>query len=161
MGDLPQLLEEDVSQIKSVITDFLAKSEADAVLLTAHGGFLIDHFGKTDHFDITSLGALASNSFEANRAIAGLIGEPNFNSIYQQGENISMYIQSIDGFNLIVVIFPVSVAVGVIKYYASGARDAVARIFEQARQRRPGEGLDLAMMNLPDSEIIFKRKEGS
>jgi predicted regulator of Ras-like GTPase activity (Roadblock/LC7/MglB family) len=161
MSDLPQLFEEDIQQIQSVITDFLAKSEADGVLLTAQGGFLICHFGKTEHLDITTLAALASNSFEANRAIAGLIGEPNFNSIYQQGENFSMYVQSIDGYNLMVVIFQVSVAVGIIKYYASNARDSVAQIFESARQRSPGEGLDLAMMNLPDSEVIFKRKEGS
>lgn len=161
MGDLPQLLEHDIQQIQSVINDFLAKSEADAVLLTAQGGFLICHFGKTDNLDFTTLAALASNSFEANRAIAGLIGEPNFNSIYQQGENFSMFVQSIDGFNLIVIIFPVTVAVGIIKYYATAARDAVAQIFDAARARKPGEGLDLAMLNLPNSEIIFKRKEGT
>lgn len=158
MGSCPQLADDDFAEIRAIFTDFLAKSEADSVLLTAEGGFLITQFGKTEALDTTSLGALASNSFEANKAIAGLIGEPNFSSVYQAGEQFSMYVQSIDGFNLMVVVFPVFIAVGVIKYYAQEARDAVARIFQRARERTPGEGLDLAMMNLTDSTQIFKRK---
>lgn len=143
--------------MKAVFTDFIGKSEADCVLLTAEGGFLIAEYGKTEPLDTTSLGALASNSYEANKAIAGLIGEPSFSSIYQAGENFSMFVQSIDGFNLMVVIFPVTVAVGVIKFYAEEARDAVARVFARARTRT-SEGLDLVMMNVADSSQIFTRK---
>ena len=159
MGTLPQLLEEDIREITAVFEDFLAKSEADSVLLTAEGGFLVCQYGNTTKLDTTSLGALASNSFEANKAIAGLIGEPNFSSIYQAGEQFSMYVQSIDGYNLMVVIFPVTTAVGAIKSYAQSARDEVARVFLRARERAPGEGLDLVMMNVADSTQIFKRKE--
>lgn len=159
IGTLPQLLEEDICQINTICTDFLMKSEADSVLLTAEGGFLISKHGKTTHLDTTSLGALASNSFEANKAIAGLIGEPSFSSLYQAGEQFSMYVQSIDGFNLMVVIFPVTTAVGAIKYYAQAARDEVARVFALARKRAPGEGLDLVLMNAADSTQIFQRKD--
>jgi predicted regulator of Ras-like GTPase activity (Roadblock/LC7/MglB family) len=159
IGTLPQIVEEDIVEIRRIFTDFLSKSEADSVLLTAEGGFLVCASGKTTHLDTTSLGALASNSFEANKAIAGLIGEPNFSCIYQAGEQFSMYVQSIDGYNLMVVIFPVTTAVGAIKYYAQEARDHVARVFEKARGRTPGEGLDLAMMNVSDSSQIFRRKE--
>ena len=159
MGTLPQLLEEDIQQITQVLEDFLAKSEADSVLLTAEGGFLVCQYGKTTELDTMSLGALASNSFEANKAIAGLIGEPNFSSLYQAGEQFSMYVQSIDGYNLMVVIFPVTTAVGAIKYYAQAARDDVAKVFSRAKERAPGQGLDLVMMNMEDSTQLFKRKE--
>ena len=135
-----------------------AKAEADSVLLTAEGGFLVSEHGNTKKLDTMSLGALASNSFEANKAIAGLIGEPSFSSIYQAGETFSMYVQSIDGFNLMVVIFPVTTAVGAIKYYAQAARNEVAEVFAQARDRCPEGGLDLAMMNVADSSEIFRRK---
>lgn len=158
-GTLPQLLEDDIAQINRVFADFLAKSEADSVFLTAEGGFLVSQHGKTEHLNGMVLGALASNSFEANRKIAEIIGEPNFSCIYQAGEQFSMYLQSIDGYNLMVVIFPVTTAVGAIKYYAQQCRDEVAKVFEAARQRAPGEGLDLAMMNPSDSAAIFKRKE--
>lgn len=157
-GTLPQLIEEDVEQIEAIFRDFLAKAEADSVLLTAEGGFLVSEHGNTKKLDTTSLGALASNSFEANKAIAGLIGEPSFSSIYQAGETFSMYVQSIDGYNLMVVIFPVTTAVGAIKYYAQAARDQVAEVFAHARDRSPDGGLDLAMMNMADSSQIFRRR---
>jgi len=156
IGSLPQLIEEDVKRISVIFDDFLAKSEADAVLLTAEGGFLVSTHGKTANLDTTSVGALASNSFEANKAIAGLIGEESFNSLYQAGERFSMYVQSIDGYNLMIVIFPVATPVGAIKYYAQTARDQVANVFAEARKRAPG-GLDLALMNMVDSTQIFKR----
>ncbi len=156
IGSLPQLIEEDMNALNAVFDDFLTKSEADSVLLTAEGGFLVSTHGKTKNLDTTSIGALASNSFEANKCIAGMIGEAAFDSVYQAGDRFSMFVQSIDGFNLMVVIFPVKTAVGAIKYYAQATREQVARIFERARQRTPG-GLDLALLNIADTSEIFKR----
>jgi predicted regulator of Ras-like GTPase activity (Roadblock/LC7/MglB family) len=158
-GTLPQLIEEDIQRIDTIFADFLSKSEASSVLLTAEGGFLVSQFGNTHNLDTMSLGALASNSFEANKAIAGLIGEPTFSCAYQAGEHFSMYVQSIDGYNLMVVIFPVTTAVGAIKYYAQSTRDEIAKVFALARDRAPSGGLDLAMMNLADSTQIFKRQQ--
>lgn len=157
MGTLPQLLDEDLRRLNAVFTEFLGKSEASAALLLAEGGFIVSQYGQIDGADMTSIGALASNSFEANKMMAGLMGEPNFSSIYQAGEKLSLFAQSIDGFNLMVVIFPVGVAVGLIKYYAETTREKVAAIFKQAKDRAPGEGLDLVMMNPVDSAQIFKR----
>ena len=158
IGSLPQLIEEDMKQLDAVFDDYLIKSEADSVLLTAEGGFLVSTHGKTKCMDTTSIGALASNSFEANKAIAMMIGEAGFNSLYQAGDQYSLFVQSIDGFNLMVVIFPVRTAVGAIKYYAQSAREQVAKVFERARKRTPG-GLDLALLNVADSTEIFKRAQ--
>ncbi len=156
IGSLPQLIEEDMRQLNAVFDDYLVKSEADSVLLTAEGGFLVSTHGKTKSLDTTSIGALASNSFEANKAIACMIGEKGFNSLYQAGDQYSLYIQSIDGFNLMIVIFPIRTAVGAVKYYAQAARDEVAKVFERARTREPG-GLDLALLNVADSTQFFRR----
>ncbi|MGN6384698.1 MAG: roadblock/LC7 domain-containing protein [Verrucomicrobiota bacterium] len=159
MGSLPQLVEEDIKEIDIICGGFLKKAEAKAVLLLAEGGFLVCQYGNTDGRDTMSLGALASNSFEANRMIAGLMGEPNFSSVYQSGENCSLFVQSIDGFNVMVVIFPVTVGVGLVRHYAQSARDEVARIFQRAKDRAPNTGLDLAMMNVTDSSQIFQRRK--
>jgi predicted regulator of Ras-like GTPase activity (Roadblock/LC7/MglB family) len=158
MGSLPQLIDEDMQEIDGIFADFLKKAEAQSVLLLAEGGFLVCSYGNTDGLDTMSLGALASNSFEANKMIAGIMGEPNFNSIYQAGEQQSVYTQSIDGFNVMVVIFPVSVGVGLVRHYALTARDQVAKIFTRAKERAPENTLDLAMMNVTDSSQIFQRR---
>jgi predicted regulator of Ras-like GTPase activity (Roadblock/LC7/MglB family) len=157
MGSLPQLIEEDIKEIDSIFSRFVKKAEAQSILLLAEGGFLVCSYGNTDGLDTMSLGALASNSFEANRMIAGLMGEPNFSSIYQAGEHYSMFVQSIDGYNVMVVIFPVTVGVGLVRHYAQSARDEVARVFTRAKERAPAETLDLAMMNVADSSQIFRR----
>ena len=161
MGSLPQLIEEDIKEIDSILSVFIKKAEATSVLLLAEGGFLVCQYGQTDGLDTMSLVALASNSFEANRMIAGLMGEPNFSSIYQAGENCSLFVQSIDGFNVMVVIFPVTVGVGLVRHYAQSARDEVARVFTRAKERAPNNGLDLAMMNVTDSSQIFHRRNNS
>jgi hypothetical protein len=158
MTALPPLQEADMQALSAAFATFLDKSEAEAVLLTAEGGFLISHYGKVDGFDITSVGALASNSYVANSMMAGMLAEPCFNCIYQQGEKTSVFIQSIDGSNLIIIIFPAKVSVGVIKHYAASTSKEVGKIFDLARDRAPGENLDLVMMNVEDSEDIFKPK---
>jgi|SRR4051812_21765498 predicted regulator of Ras-like GTPase activity (Roadblock/LC7/MglB family) len=157
-GTLPHFTEEDIQQINAIFADFLRKAEADLVLLTAEGGFLVTQFGNAETLDTMTLGALSSNSFEANKAIAGLIGEPTFTSTYQAGASFSVYVQSIDGFNLMVVIFPVKTGVGAIRYYAQTARDELIKVFDRARLRSPGDGLDLALMNATESTQIFKRQ---
>jgi len=56
--------------------------------------------------------ALASGAFHGQPDIAGLVNETNFSSIYQQGENYSMFVTNVDEHSLLVVIFkstPVSV----------------------------------------------------
>lgn len=158
MPGLPPLKENDMRALEAVFADFLAKTEADAVLLAAEGGFLVSNYGNTDKFNPTVIGALAANSFVANVKMAELLGEPQFNSIYQQGETTSVLIQAIDGENLIIIIFPATVAVGAVKHYAGIARTEVARIFKCSSEEAPDQMLDLAMMNLPDSSEIFKRK---
>jgi predicted regulator of Ras-like GTPase activity (Roadblock/LC7/MglB family) len=156
IGSLPQLIEEDLTQLNAIFDDFLLKSEADSVLLTAEGGFLVSTHGKIKNLDTTTIGALASNSFEANKAIASMIGESEFTSVYQAGAQNSIYVQSIDGFNLMIILFPVRTAVGAIKYYAQAARESVAKVFARARKRSP-EGLDLALLNVADTAELFKR----
>jgi signal recognition particle receptor subunit beta/predicted regulator of Ras-like GTPase activity (Roadblock/LC7/MglB family) len=95
-------------------------TDATAALIIDKGGFLITHQGDAHDFDLTTIGALASGAFMANQTIAGLVNETNFNSIYQQGENFSMFVINVDEHSLLVVIFKSHSGVGVVvKYYAA------------------------------------------
>ena len=58
------------------------------------------------------MAALAAGSFAANEAIAGLVGESNFSSIYQQGEHHSLLVGNVGGNLLLVVIFKATTSVG-------------------------------------------------
>ncbi|MEW6161451.1 MAG: hypothetical protein AB1813_28815 [Verrucomicrobiota bacterium] len=160
MATLPHLNEEDQERIQSALGDFLAKSEAEIALVTAEGGYVLFQASTfRPGLDETSLGALASNAFAASQMIAGMIGEPNFNSLYQQGEKFSLLVQTIDrDNNCLVVVFPAHISVGAVKYYAVMATQAIAEQLARARQRAPGAGIDPAMLNLQNPSEIFQKR---
>ena len=158
MPTLPQLIEEDIRQLDQTLKELLASSEATTALIIDKGGFLITHKGEAQEFDLTTIAALASGAFLANQTIANLVRENNFNSVYQQGENYSMFASNVDEHCLLVVIFKASVSVGAVKYYAVSTCARVAEQLNIAHQRDPTGGLDLSVLNLPDASALFRKK---
>jgi len=160
MSTLPQLIEEDILQLEDGLRTFLEKTDASTALIIDQGGFLITSQGDSRHFDLTTIAALASGAYLANQTIANLVHETNFSSVYQQGENFSMYAQRVDEHCILVVIFKAQVSVGLVKYYAGSATEHVARQMRIAQDRDPSSGLDLSVLNLADTRDIFKRRSG-
>lgn len=158
MGTLPQLIEEDIRVLDGILADLLKHTDATAALVMDKGGFLITQRGDTTAFDVTSISALASGAYLANQTIANLVSETNFDSVYQQGENFSMFTTNVDEHCLLLVIFPARVGVGIVKYHASQMRDDIARQMLIAQQRDPEAGLDLSVLNLADTSGLFRRK---
>ena len=159
MATLPQLLVEDVKLLDEALSDLLEKSDATTALIIDKGGFLITHWGDARQFDLTTIAALASGAFMANQTIANLVHETNFNSVYQQGEKFSMLVMSVDEPCLLVVIFKATVSVGAVKYFAVPAVEKLAWQLNIAFNRDPDAGVDLSVLNLADSESLFRRKE--
>jgi len=158
MATLPQLIEEDISVLNAALGEFLEQSSATAALLIDKGGFLIAHQGEPGDVDFTTLGALASGSFMASQTIAGLAGEKNFNSTYQQGEQTSLLVVDVDEYCLLVVLFKSQSGVGLVKYYSGNCTSRIARQLAAAQERDPANGLDLSVMNLADPAELFRKK---
>jgi predicted regulator of Ras-like GTPase activity (Roadblock/LC7/MglB family) len=159
MPTLPQLIEEDMQRLDGALDEFIGQTDATAAMIIDKGGFLITHKGDSSKFDMTTIGALASGAFMANQTIASLVNEPNFNSVYQQGEKSSMLVVNIDEHCLLIVIFSASIGVGIMKYYATGAIKKIAHQLATARIRKPDADFDLSALNIADSESIFKKKK--
>jgi predicted regulator of Ras-like GTPase activity (Roadblock/LC7/MglB family) len=158
MATLPQVLEEDIQQLDDALRDLLKQSDGTTALVIDKGGFLIAQQGDTRQFELTTIAALASGAYLANQTIANLVHEDNFNSVYQHGEKFSIFTVAVDEHCLLVVIFEATVSVGAVKYFATPAAQKIARQLLIARERDPGQGLDLSMLNLADPSEIFKRK---
>jgi len=142
------------------LREFIAQTDATAALIIDKGGFLIAHQGDASQFDMTTIGALASGAFMANQTIAGLVNESNFNSVYQQGEKYSMLVVNVDEHCLIITIFNAAIGVGVMKYYMAGTIKQVAEALAAARDRNPEGGLDLSMLNVADTQNLFRKRDG-
>ena len=159
MATLPQLIEEDMLRLDEALREFIGQTDATAALIIDKGGFLITHQGDSSQFDVTTIGALASGAFMANQTIAGLVNESSFDSIYQQGENFSMFVINVDEHSLLVVIFKSHSGVGVVKYYAAGAVKRIARQLKIAKERAPEAGLDLSVLNVAETGQFFRKKK--
>ena len=158
MATLPQLIEEDIRSLNETLHEFISNTDTTTAILIDRGGFLITHQGDDTEFDLTTIAALASGAFLANQTIAGLVKEPNFNSIYQQGDNYSMFVISVDEDALLVAIFKSQAGVGVVKYFSTMAIKKVARQLAVARDRAPGQGIDLSELNVANAGPFFRRK---
>jgi predicted regulator of Ras-like GTPase activity (Roadblock/LC7/MglB family) len=158
MATLPQLLEEDIQCLDSILTEYLERSDAATVLVIDKGGFLITHQGDSRRFDLTTIAALASGAYLANQTIANLVHEESFDSVYQQGDKFSMFVTNIDEHCLLMVVFPSKTGVGVVKYHAADARRGIAAQLKAAQDRDPENGLDLSVLNLADPSELFRRK---
>ena len=159
MFTLPQLLEEDIQQIDATLRELLKKTDASLALLVDQGGFLIASHGDPGSFDLTSIAALSSGAYMATQTIAGLVEEPSFSSVYQQGEKHSIFITSVDEQCQVVVIFESRVGVGVVKYYSTSVTEQIAAQMQVAAERNPEEGIDLSVLNLADPSEVFRRTE--
>lgn len=157
MFSLPQLIEEDIQLFDSALTDLITKSEATAALIIDKGGPLVAQCGAFNSFDTTTMAALAAGSFAATQAIASLVGEANFSSVYQQGENHSVIVHNVDDNLLLIVIFKAALSVGAVKYFAAATITHIAGQIQRARERSPDSNLDLVSMNLLDTTNVFKR----
>ena len=156
---LPQLIEEDMREIDGALGDLLMKSEATSALVLDKGGFLITQCGDTRRFDTTTLGALAAAMYAATQGIASLVGEIDFSSVYQQGENISLLVNNVDEHCLLLVIFRAQISVGAVKYYALATIAQLAQQLRVAQARAPDEGYDLSVLNMADSAEFFRKKQ--
>src|SRR5689334_19186689 len=158
MPTLPQLIEEDISELNSALQELLIKSDAGVTLIIDKGGFIITQCGRGHEFDTMTLAALSAASYAATEGIAQVIGEPNFSSVYQQGETFSLLVNNVDQFCLLAVIFKATLSVGAVKYYATDTIKKIAAQLESAVKRDPHQGLDLSMLNMADPSSVFKKK---
>lgn len=159
MATLPQLIEDDIQRLDEALRELIVSTDATAALVIDKGGFLITHQGDASDFDLTTIAALSSGAFMANQTIAGLVNETNFNSIYQQGENFSLFVINIDDNCMLVVIFKSQTGVGVVKYFSGTAVKRIACQLAIAQERAPGMGLDLSVLNVADPGQFFRKKE--
>ncbi len=158
MASLPQLIKEDIERFDGELGELLERSDATTALIIDKGGFLITSRGDQRQFDLTTIAALASGAYMASQAIARLLQETSFNSIYQQGEKYSMLVLGVNENCLLVAIFNAQASVGAVRFFATPVAKRIAVEFEIAQQRAPGVGVDLSELNLADPSRLFEQK---
>jgi predicted regulator of Ras-like GTPase activity (Roadblock/LC7/MglB family) len=138
------LTEAGVNALNALTSQLQAETGARAVLLIEKSGQLVTAQGQTGTLDTLSLAALISGSFASTKALARLMGEKNFKSMFQQGKTESLFVVALDTTDIMAVVFGENVTVGLVKFKTM---QALERINAQVRSLYTDKKPSLSNLN--------------
>jgi predicted regulator of Ras-like GTPase activity (Roadblock/LC7/MglB family) len=138
MGDFV-LYKEDLDRINKILSHLITESASAYVLLINKDGNLISQVGFSPNINTTSLAALAAGSFASTKAIATLIGEPEFSVMFHQGEKENIHISLVDEDVIMVLIFDDRTNLGLVKMIAGQAKSKLGTVLLDVRKNGVAE----------------------
>lgn len=122
-------------QITKVLSELAAKTKASTILLADISGQLITQRGNTDDINTQILSALAASDFAATSEMAKLVGEDaKFKLLFHEGERRNVYLSNVGDNFFLVVVFDVSVTLGLVRIYTKKAIQNLLNVFESSEQ---------------------------
>ncbi len=129
--------EDDSGAITQSLQRFLYDSNARCALLVDRSGQLVATVGEQPRFDPTAFATLTAADFSANDQLARLVGETEFNSLFHQGEQESMYLVDIARRVILVILFDNRTTLGLVRLKVKGTVDELTRLFNAMFERQP------------------------
>lgn len=127
--------EQDYRRILEHMNTLLKESNARCALLVDRAGQLLANAGEQLSFDPTAFASLTAADFSANDQLAKMIGEPEFASLFHQGEKESMYLADVARKVILVVLFDQRTTVGLVRLRVKQAVSDLAKVFEEMFNR--------------------------
>ena len=124
MGIRLALPAELAKQIECILVDLRRNAEAECILLVDVSGQLISAQGRMQGIDPVTVAALAAGDVAARAALARQIGEENpHGSFLHESENKSVYLFSVGGSFILIVIFQADTPLGLIRLFVRRAAE--------------------------------------
>ncbi|RMF60309.1 MAG: hypothetical protein D6748_04365 [Calditrichaeota bacterium] len=118
-------------EITKILSELAAKTKASTILLADISGQLITQRGNTDDINTAILSALAASDFAATSEMAKLVGEDaKFKLLFHEGEKRNVYLSNVGDNFFLVVVFDVSVTLGLVRIYTKKAIQNLLKVFE-------------------------------
>lgn len=118
--------------ITKVLSELATKTKASAILFADMSGQLISQRGNTENMNTTVLSALAASDFAATSEMAKLVGEEaKFKLLFHEGDKRNVYLSNVGDDFFLVVVFDVSVTLGLIRIYTKKAIEDLATALEE------------------------------
>lgn len=128
--------EEGISRIQRLLGDLVKDVDAQAAMLVEKSGQMIATDGDVQSVDTQAIASLVSGAFASTRAVARLIGESEFQAMFQQGERASIFMASLDTNDILVVIFNDVSKTGLVKVQAQQTAVALAAEISQMQHHK-------------------------
>ena len=107
--------EADHQRITEHLSALLKESDARSAMVVDRTGQLLANAGEALSFDPNVFASLTAADFSANAQLAKMIGEPEFASLFHQGEKESMYLADVGRRLILVVLFDQRTTVGLVR----------------------------------------------
>ncbi len=125
------LAPQQFDEITKILSELAAKTKASTILLADISGQLITQRGNTDDINTAILSALAASDFAATSEMAKLVGEDaKFKLLFHEGEKRNVYLSNVGDNFFLVVVFDVSVTLGLVRIYTKKAIENLIKVFE-------------------------------
>ncbi len=129
------LTAQQFDEITKVLSELAAKTKASTILLADMSGQLITQRGNTDDINTAILSALAASDFAATSEMAKLVGEDaKFKLLFHEGEKRNVYLSNVGDNFFLVVVFDVSVTLGLVRIYTKKAIQNLLKIFRESEE---------------------------
>ncbi|MEP6591250.1 MAG: roadblock/LC7 domain-containing protein [Gemmatimonadota bacterium] len=147
--------EEDSHRIRALLLDFLRDASARTALLVDRAGQMLITVGETPTFDPTAFASLTAADFSANDQLARLLGEPEFGTLFHQGEKESLYLADIARRVILVVLFDNRTTLGLVKLRMRSVVSELTTIFTAmfAREATTTSHVDTGFVGAAEDEL--------
>jgi predicted regulator of Ras-like GTPase activity (Roadblock/LC7/MglB family) len=99
------LFPEDIDGLNAVLAPLVLKAKLLLAVLINRDGRILTNQGGLEHIDIVSLAALVAGNTASTLAIANLMGETEFTTMYHQGKDKNIFIDAIEENTFLAVVF--------------------------------------------------------
>jgi predicted regulator of Ras-like GTPase activity (Roadblock/LC7/MglB family) len=123
--------EADHNRITEHLNSLLQESNSRVAMLVDRTGQLLANAGEQLSFDPTAFASLTAADFSANDQLAKMIGEPEFASLFHQGEKESMYLADVARRVILVVLFDQRTTVGMVRLRVKQTVTDLGKLFEE------------------------------
>ena len=120
--------QDDLVRIRAVLDRLHLDVAAQLAFLVHRNGEQIASVGNVTGLDVTSLSSLAAGSVAAARALARLVGEPEFPVLLHEGTRQHLQLQLVPGGSILVVVFDERATLGLVRLKVRKAAAELAPI---------------------------------
>ena len=146
--------ESDFNKITEHLSGLLVEANARCALLVDRTGQLLANAGEQLQFDPAAFASLTAADFSANDQLAKMIGEPEFASLFHQGEKESMYLADVARRVILVVLFDQRTTVGLVRLRVKQTVTELTKVFEEMFSRMAsGESQQSGLLEGAEDEI--------
>ncbi len=157
------LHEEDFGRLMRLADRLLREANARFVGLIDRAGQPIAWTGDIPDIDRTALGSLAAGDVAATEALARMIGEREFSSMYHEGDRDHLHLSAVGDAGILFVAFDERSSLGLVRLRVRQVTPDLIQVFNdmRTRSRAFSAGMDELAAALPeitdeDIENLFR-----